>query len=315
MKDSTASFIAYDLRPAKQTERRILLDFVKCGNAGGISVSDCRYVGMGGTKFYDFHLLHRFLGINRMVSLERDPNIKSRAMFNCPYDFIDVQHKTATAFLASDMDKSSTIYWFDYDGALSAEITADIMSLGARIGVGSFAFVTTYGGPLGVLDKQNTEQRLAEFQATLSDFSTSLTTIDMENANFPTTVRQVLLAAFKNAFAHRRDGVFLPLFQVFYRDTKPMVTMGGCFCPREEASKIETRVKTDLPFLSDNRLYRIQNFALTERERALFDLAVTKRRSNSKQANLLRTLGFRQKDLDAYRDLIRFLPRYYESMI
>jgi hypothetical protein len=142
MKRSTASFIAYDLRPAKQAERRILLDFLKCANEAGISVSDCRYVGMGGTKFYDFHLLHRFIGVCRMVSLERDPALHTRAVFNCPYDFIDVQPRTVADFLASDLDETPTVYWLDYDDGISAEITADIMSMGARIKVGSFAFVT-----------------------------------------------------------------------------------------------------------------------------------------------------------------------------
>ena len=72
MKQSTAKFILYNLRPAKQAERRILLDFLKCANVIGVPISSSRYVGMGGTTFYDFHLLHRFLGINRMISLERN---------------------------------------------------------------------------------------------------------------------------------------------------------------------------------------------------------------------------------------------------
>ncbi len=94
-----------------------------------------------------------------------------------------------------------------------------------------------------------------------------------------------------------------------------MMTIGGCFAAKDDTSKIEERVRADLPFLLNRQPYKIQHFALTERERRLFDLAVTKRRSNSQQANRLKALGFKQKDLDAYRDLIRFLPRYYESII
>ena len=72
MKASTANFIAYNLRPAKQTERRLLLDFLSCAREEGIANSEYRYVGMGGMMFYDFHLIHRFLGISQMISLERD---------------------------------------------------------------------------------------------------------------------------------------------------------------------------------------------------------------------------------------------------
>jgi Putative O-methyltransferase len=314
-KSSTAKFIPYDLRPAKQAERRILMDFLKCANEAGMSVSDCRYVGMGGTMFYDFHLMHRFLGVNRMVSLERDPDTHPRSEFNCPFDFISVQNRTVADFLAADSDDCATIYWLDYDDGLGPDITADITSLGTRVKKGGFAFVTVYAQPPGFLEKQTTEQRLEYFQHQLGDFSVGLTTADMEQAAFPNTVYRVLMAAFKNAFASRVDGEFQILFQVEYKDSSTMITVGGCFSSTVDAPHILRRVKTDLPFLLKNPPYKIRHLNLTERERVLFDMAVTKHRKNSAQANLLRVLGFKKKDFDAYRDLIRFLPRYHESII
>jgi hypothetical protein len=109
LKASTATFIPYGLRPAKQAERRLLLDFLKCANEAGLTVSDCRYVGMGGTMFYDFHLMHRFLGVNQMISLERDSDLHPRSVFNCPFDFIKVENKTVAEFLAADTDDKKTI--------------------------------------------------------------------------------------------------------------------------------------------------------------------------------------------------------------
>jgi hypothetical protein len=315
MKESTASYIAYDLRPAKQAERRILLDFLKCANEIGVSVSDCRYVGMGGTKYYDFHLFHRFLGVNRMTSLERNPKIYPRADFNCPYDFIDVRQNTVAEFLASDSDKSPTIYWFDYDDGLSEEITADILSLGSRLTVGGFAFVTVCANPPGVLANRNKEERLEHFQQSLGEFSVGLTVDDMENSRFPSTVHRIVLTAFKNAFAARPDAEFEPLFQIQYRDTAPMITVGGCLNSKVNLTRIRRRMTIDMPFMLSSQPYYIRNLNLTERERLVFDMAVTKRRSNSKQANALRSLGFKKKDIEAYRDLIRFLPRYHESII
>jgi hypothetical protein len=105
------------------------------------------------------------------------------------------------------------------------------------------------------------------------------------------------------------------LFQVQYRDTSDMMTIGGCFGVPKHLERIRQRVIADLPFLLRHQPYKIRNLNLTERERTLFDLAVTRRRSNSHQANSLRSLGFRQEDFVAYRDLIRFLPRYHESII
>ena len=315
MKPSTASFIAYDLRPAKQAERRILLDFLKCASEAGIRTSDCRYVGMGGTKFYDFHLIHRFLGVDQMVSLERHAPTRVRAEFNCPYNFIKVSEQTATDFLASDSDGTPTIYWLDYDDGINTDIAADIIALGTKLKLGGFAFVTVYADPPGVLANQSKDQRLEYFQQYLGDFSVGLSAEDMENSTFPRTVYRVLSAAFKNAFAARTDGKFLDLFQIQYRDSAPMLTIGGCFCALKFVQDLTQRVKSDLPFLLRNPPYKIRNLNLTERERSLFDVAVTKKRASSAQFNLLKKLGFKKADFDAYQDLIRFLPRYYESII
>jgi hypothetical protein len=315
LKPSTAVFIPYDLRPAKQAERRILLDFLKCANDAGLAVSDCRYVGMGGTMFYDFHLIHRFLGITKMISLERDPDTHPRCRFNRPFEFISVRKTTAGTFMAKDRNKTPTIYWFDYDDGFGPEIIADIMSLGARVQLGGFAFATVCETPPGALAKHSKEQRLAYFQEQIGDFAIELTADDFENAAFPGTIHRILVQAFQNAFAGRSEGQFQSLFQIRYRDTSPMITVGGCFSSTSDASKIHDRVRSDLPFLLSDRPYHIRHLNLTTRERDLFDIAVTTPRKNSRQTSSLRSLGFKKADFDAYRDLLRFLPRYFESII
>jgi hypothetical protein len=316
MKPSTAKNIAYNLRASKQAERRILIDFLKCANEAGVTISDCRYVGMGGTLFYDFHLLHRFLGVRRMISLERDAEMYKRSTFNCPYNFIKVRNETVSDFIERDRDNARTIYWLDYDDAISSDITVDINALGTRIKCGSFAFVTVYGEPPGALVKQNSEARLDYFVHNLGEYSDGLTREDMENSAFPKTVHYILVAALTHAFSARRDGKFLPLLQVQYKDSQSMITVGGCFCSEEAGNGIVERIKRDIPFLLSETLpYKIKYLNLTERERALFDLAVTRKGAKSRQTSILQELGFKEQDLQAYKDLIRFLPRYYESII
>jgi len=314
VKPSSAHFISYDLRPAKQAERRMLIDFLKCANES-FAVSGCRYVGMGGTRFYDFHLLHRFLGINHMVSLERDKDIFRRASFNCPYDFISVEPRSVSEFLAKDSDTSQTIFWLDYDDGLSPEIVADILSLGTKAQAGGFAFVTVTGEAPGVLRNASPVERLDYFQSNFSDFSLGLTEADMEDTEFRNTVSKILVSAFQNAFAARQDGELKPLFKVIYKDSMWMVTVGGCFCAPATTTSIARRMKKDLPFLLKDKPYTIISLNITEAERLLFDMAVTKRRANSRQANLLKSMGFKQRHLDTYADLLRFLPRYSESII
>ncbi len=63
MTRSTARFISYDLRPAKQSERTILLDLLRLTSDSGLNITGYRYVGMGANRFYDFLLMHKYLGL------------------------------------------------------------------------------------------------------------------------------------------------------------------------------------------------------------------------------------------------------------
>ena len=316
MKSSTTTFISYDLRPAKQTERRLLLDFLRCASEAALTNSDYRYVGMGGTMFYDFHLVHRFLGVNNMISLERDPRTYRRSAFNCPFDFITVSNETVASFLARDRDDTVTIYWLDYEDGLGPDIIADITSLATRLKIGGFAFVTVYAEPPGIFEALHSKERLERFQELLGPFAGGFVVADMENSNFPTSVYRVLMASFRNAFSVRDDGVFHPVFQVLYRDSSWMVTVGGYFCSNAAAPEFMRRMRADLPLLARNQLYKMpRGLNLTQRERALFDMAVTKSDLSSDEVKSLQSIGFRKRDFDSYRDLLRFLPRYHESII
>jgi hypothetical protein len=77
------------------------------------------------------------------------------------------------------------------------------------------------------------------------------------------------------------------------------------------------RMKKALPFLIGERehIYRIKSFHLTERERALFDRAATSPRRSRADLNKLKQLGFNDSEFEAYKQLIRYLPRYVETAV
>jgi hypothetical protein len=314
---STARFISYDLRPAKQSERRILLDLLKIAGDCGLPIAEYRYIGMGANRFYDFLLIHKYLGLSRMISLEHDPVMYKRAVFNCPYSFIDVQKKTAADFIATDTFSISSIIWLDYDGGISPLITQDIASLSTKLKVGDFCFVTVFGGPPGVLNRVSDSDRLAWFQDELGDVAADISLADVEKASFPDAVHKVLIAAFLNAFSVRRDGKFVPFLQVEYADSSPMITVGGGLLADGQAVAFKHRTQKALPFLNteDTKLYEIKSLYLTERERVLFDRATTWPNKRSSERNHLKKLGFKDQEMAAYKDLIRYLPRYVETIV
>ncbi|MEG3147853.1 O-methyltransferase [Sphingomonas sp. RT2P30] len=317
MPRSTGKFISYDLRPAKQSERMMLVDLLKAGGDSGLPIRDYRYVGMGANRFYDFLLIHRYLGITKMISLEHDDKFVERARFNAPYKFIEVENNSAADFIAADTSVSPSVYWLDYDGGIGGHIIGDITSLSNRIKIGDFCFVTAFGGPPKVIDRVSDADRLVWLQDNLGDVSGTVLMEDVEKANFPDAVHKILMAGFQNAFAPRMDGKFIPLLQVEYSDTMPMVTVGGAFLSEGQAVGIRGKLKSVLPFLetSEHKLYEIRSLHLTERERQLFDGAVTAKGKRCKERNKLKELGFKDAELGAYKDLLRYLPRYVEAIV
>lgn len=314
---STASFISYDLRPAKQSERRILMDVLKLAGDCGLPVSDYQYVGMGANRFYDFLLIHKYLGIGKMVSLEHDPVMYNRALFNCPYSFIQVENQNSATYLAASSAEEPAIYWFDYDGGIGPSILQDIATFGTKLKQGDFCFVTVFGGPPGVVDRVNDGERLAWLQDNLGPMSVDVVLDDVERSSFPIAVHKILLTAFKNAFAARRDGRFFPFLQVEYADSMPMITVGGGFLTDGQIAPLKAKIKNVMPFLinKDPVLYEIKSLHLTERERALFDRATTSPNNRSSERRQIKALGFRDAEISAYKDLLRYFPRYVETMV
>lgn len=314
---SSGSFISYDLRPAKQSERSILVDLLKIGGDCGLPIRDYRYIGMGANRFYDYLVLHKSLGVRNMVSLEYDKAMFERAVFNIPFNFIEVKQKKTSEFFVEDSKETSEIVWLDYDGGLGPDIISDISSLGTRLKLNDFCFVTVSGAPPHFVAALKDTERLAELQEKLGPVAGGLTLEDVERANFADAVHKTLVAAFRNAFAMRQEGTFELLLQVEYSDSMPMVTVGGALLPQGTAVEFYSRMSKTLPFLPRKReqLYRIRSFHLTERERTLFDRAATSsRRRNPERTTLLR-LGFKDAELDAYSELIRYVPRYVETAV
>jgi len=313
---SSAKFVSYDLRPAKQTERRIILDTFQIAADSGLSTSKYRYVGMGGNRFYDFLLMHKYLGTSNMISLEHDAAMYDRACFNQPYKFIDVRNINTQEFIDTDEYEENSIYWFDYDGALSDEITADVLSMGAKLNLGDFFFVTIFSGVPNYLEKKNAAERLSWFKDKFGNLAGSVTREDVTNANYFKANYKVTMASIKNAFAYSEGADFIPYLKIKYQDTKPMLTIGGVLA-KDDVRKILLKTLSEkMPFLNakTDKLFDLKVPNVTEKERLLFDLATTNKRTNSKEGNQLLKLGFKPKDMNNYSSMLRYLPRYVETI-
>jgi len=316
MTNSSAVRLAYNLRPSKQTERMLIADILKLTSTAGIPIQTYPYVGLGGSVFYDFQILFRYLGIRRMTSLEHSPDFLDRCEFNKPYRFIDIFPGTTSDYINSKGFPKPTLVWFDYDWRLSSAITSDIEALGSTLPIGSVAFITLCVEPPKSFQEKKLDAagKVAWLEEELQSAASSPQVTDVSNSKFRFYAERVIRNAVQYSFATRRPGRLVQLISVFYHDTAWMYTLGVAFVEDDRAAMIEKKIKSHLPFLKPES-YDIPDFNITERERRLFDQACTGKLRRRKMPSSLTKLGFSEQDVEAYSHLMRYIPHYTETLI
>ena len=314
---SSAKIVSYNLRISKQCERKMMLDSFSAAMECGLNIPDYRYVGMGGNRFYDFVMMHKMIGVTKMVSLEHDESMLLRAKFNCPFKFIEILNIGPHEFVDNDQSTEKSIYWMDYDSKLNLEIVQDIASIAFVMNLNDFLFVTVCGEPPKGLEDQSNENRLAEIKGLFPNIASTLTKDEMQNSKFSGAVHKMLSVAFKNAFSKKNKGKFYPFFQVRYTDGLKMVTFGGLYANSDTFNQFESRLKIKIPILNEchQNGYKIKRFNLTDKERHLFDAAATASRRNAKEISQLQKLGFNITEIESYKELLRYFPRYVETFV
>ena len=129
--------IDYRLRIAKSVERRMMC-YLFQQLAIFHSLKEYNYVGFGSVSFGDFALFHRVLGIDKMVSIERENSDVLRFQFNKPYECIRLEFGESKDILPNLAEiEEKCIVWLDYDGKLETLMLDDIDHLFGKLPSGS----------------------------------------------------------------------------------------------------------------------------------------------------------------------------------
>lgn len=136
--------VHYGLRPAKQVERRMLIDALLLLDESGFRIRDYIYLGMGSVHFVDFAMFHKFLGIQEMISVEAAASLERRIKFNRPYANAvqTIVGKEIGDVLSVITDKNTYLVWLDYDNVLSDYMLRDITLAVSRLAPGSILLAT-----------------------------------------------------------------------------------------------------------------------------------------------------------------------------
>lgn len=281
--ESSSRKVPYDLRPRKQVERRMMVHVFQLLAESGFPISTYRYVGFGAFFFVDFILFRRLMGINDMVSLERDRSHEKRVLFNCPFKDINVIFKSFSEYVF-DMDRDKPhILWLDYDGIINQEYIADMVTATAKLYPGSI-FIVTFDVDFDKVDdiriKNSVSEKRAEewlkiFRSESGDyFNPSWKISDFGASDIPQRTYDVAYNAILNGLSMRTDIIYEPVFNFTYADGHEMLTMGGVICSKAEKRKLREIEWEELPFVRRKvhfDPFRIEVPVFTRKERLHLD--------------------------------------------
>jgi hypothetical protein len=187
-------------------------------------LAEYRYVGFGGLEFVDFELVHRQLGIDDMVSIEKDSANHDRYVANRPFATIDVLGGYAANRLLDLKWDGLNIVWLDYESQLTEAVINDTKLVCGELIPGSLFLVT-----LNALSPPEND-RIATMNANVPgrlpadiDNNDQLAQWGWANAQ-----RRIVDSVVKRVMTDRGDrSWFHQLFDFHYKDSIPMQTWGG----------------------------------------------------------------------------------------
>lgn len=271
-----------------------------------------RYTGMGSIHFIDHILFHKFLGIDKLVSVERDEEIERRVHFNRPFDNVELKIMEVGDFIPELSSEEKHIVWLDYDYRLSEDMMDDVRACSRHLSVGSFVLVTVDAEPprasAGSSDNFSYYRKIAEqfwrLEWTQSDFANELLHL---------RALDLLGSVFLEGVAGRPGVQALPCISFVYADGHQMVTLGVQIGADQEAADLE-RVRNEgaeylVTGFGENPFY-IDVPVLTRRERLTLEAAMP---SNDFKKGL--TTGVSEEEFEKFSRVYRFLPSYAELLL
>jgi len=328
MSSSSSSYrVQYDLRPAKQVERRMIVDALQRLAAAQFSIADYQYTGFGSFYFVDFIMFHKLLGLNKLLSLEHDTSLSSRVEFNRPFKCVETKMVSAATEIPNLSRDRSHIVWLDYDGVLNLDFVSDIQSALTVLRPGSVLLVTVDVEPpeatdyVGVdLDFDTSKELLGPrhwrkyFEHHAGQFlDLGLTDDDFAKSKLQSQTMRILSRAFKRFILPRPGMEFIPLFNFVYRDSHWMLTMGGMIAGRPEKRQLRGSSIAEAPYYRgdfEQAPFEITVSGLTRKERMYLD-----REMPCSEDWVPEDFALDPEVLRRYREIYRFLPAFAELLL
>jgi hypothetical protein len=308
--------INYDLRPAKSTERKILIDLLRelCQKHS----NEYRYAGMGSTYFTDFKLFHKELHIPKLFSFEKDRHIQKRVEYNKPFHCVNIIMKESTQALLDIEDWAEKyIFWMDYDDPLETFMFVDTDIIFRKLTKGSVFLMSCNQ----ILRDSSDEDRPYSEESFRDKFG-SIVPIDISRTDFASkssskTIRRLFLNSITDTLDNRNRElpkeqklIFRPLFFFTYEDNAPMMTFGGYLDFAQNSFELKNfNLHLFEQFIcQDDKPYRIEAPKITYKEYELLSKKVPNtlvRYLKDKETQFIP-----EREKKQFHELYKYLPNY-----
>lgn len=261
-------FTDYADRQSKQVARRIMVDALKRLQAID-RLSNYSYIGFGSYQFIDFEMVHRQLGITKMISIEGDEELLARCHFNAPYRGIEiVQGRSATVIPALDYS-GRCIIWLDYTQRLRSDEMADCENLALRLQPGSVLAVTLNCHP----GAEGTRRSELASAVGSQNVPIGMTESKLGDWGLAGTQRDLVTALLHRVLSGRGDGaMWQQILNICYRDDARMQMIVGLIDHPAIHEPIQACRFEDMPEISfDSEATIVELPRLTIRERQALD--------------------------------------------
>lgn len=321
---NTGKKINYSIRPAKNVERKMLRDTLLRLFPFGI-FSQYQYIGFGSKYFVDFSIVHKYLHVNKMISIESDIINKNRYYFNRPYDCIDIKFGHSSEILPKINLRKKSIVWLDYDDAFSSYMLEDLSTLIEKLPSGSIICISYNSHPF------NPEQVKKEYPDIPSGFYRRKFEDIFGEEHIPPNfdergwtnkkVYSKFIRGVINSQANKvlagRNNISVPednrlvLQQILYfdyQDNAHMSTVAFVLTEAKDLPLLESCKLSELPFYRDgSESYEIQIPNLTSKEvRHLME-----KMPNEGDLDI-DNLVFTANDINEFRKNYRYYPSFME---
>lgn len=329
-KETIPSFekVNYLFRPRKQIERKIIIEILQelKGNSGFNNLQDHKYIGMGSIYYYDFILFHKFLNIEKLVSID-DKITKRRFEFNKPYDFLQFYNQRSTEYLSSRLWNENSMIWMDYDMKPNDIILEDFGIVSHNCQANDLLIFT--------VDAQSEfdEEDKVTFKNMFSEYIEPKYKKEeyFEPYYYPRLLEHICMNIFKERMQNEPLD-FNKLFSFTYSDRAKMYTLGGIFSKPENVPKLKNSfirknneiIDIDIPLITYKEKHYLDSMILNLRNS--IDSIESKLKANKYDPGSDREKLFVAKelkleielsltDIKSYSRYYKYYPQYYEGII